>query len=325
MSNKITIMNFVKEVIPYIFNNNEKYIKWGSENKTAEEYLNLYENIAEHNSSINFILTNLIKDNIQEINYWTLQKIALDYLIFGGFSVEVIKTRDNGYNLNYLDISKIRYNPNKTMLGYSEDWSKYKTEVKWSKVSNSINDAGIYIFKNPKSRGLYPKPHWIASTTNLHTMRNIIDYHFNNSENGFTPSILINFNNGEPDANTKKDIENKIDKKFTGVKGKKVLIAYNDNKETAASIEKIDADNLDEKFETLQKFIQEQIFITHQITSPMLIGKLPSGQGFNKVEYNEALEIFLNVVVNGFKKELEYGLSLLLNKEIILPTGGVQE
>ena len=107
MNNKITIMNFAKEVIPYIFNNNEKYIKWGSENNTADEYLKLYENVAEHNSSINFILTNLIKNDIQEIEYWTLQKIALDYLIFGGFSVEVIKTRGNGYKINYLDISKL--------------------------------------------------------------------------------------------------------------------------------------------------------------------------------------------------------------------------
>lgn len=321
--NKISILSFAQEKINYIFNNNEKYIKWGVENKVPFEYLELYESIVEHNSAINFILTNLITDGIEEIDYWTLQKLALDYLIFGGFSIEVIKTRGS-YQLKYIDISKVRLNPNKTMLGYSEDWGKYNAKVSWVKISKNINEAGIYWFKNPKSRKDYPSPYWMAAETNLNTMKNIIDYHYNNSENGFSPSVIINFNNGEPDPDTKKEIEKKIEEKFTGSKGKKFLLSYNDNKETATEIIKLESDNLDEKFETLQKFIQNQIIISHQITSGQLIGIKPENTGFSKTEYEEALTIFKSVIIKGFKKEIEYGLSALLNKEIKLPEGEVK-
>lgn len=322
MSN-ISILSFAQEKINYIFNNNEKYIKWGSDNKVPFEYLELYESVVEHNSSINFILTNLITDGIQEIDFWTLQKISLDYLIFGGFTIEVIKTR-GGYQLKYIDISKVRLNPNKTKLGFSEDWGKYNAKVNWTDISKNINQSGIYWFKNPKSRKDYPNPYWMASETNLKTMKNIIDYHYNNSENGFSPSVIINFNNGEPDKETKKEIEKKIEDKFTGSKGKKFLLSYNDNKDTATEIIKLESDNLDEKFETLQKFIQNQIIITHQITSGQLIGVKPENTGFSKTEYEEALVIFKSVVVNGLRKELEYGLSMLLNKTIKLPEGEVK-
>lgn len=314
---KISVLNFFQEKVQYVFNENQKYIKWGAENKVPFEYLELYESIVEHNSSINFILTNLIINGIEEIDFWTLQKLALDYLIFGGFSVEVIKTRGS-YQLKYIDISKVRLNPNKTMLGYSEDWGKYNAKVSWVKISKNINEAGIYWFKNPKSRKDYPCPYWMAAETNLYTMKNIIDYHYNNSENGFSPSVIINFNNGEPDTDTKKEIEKKIEEKFTGSKGKKFLLSYNDNKETATEIIKLESDNLDEKFRELQLFIQEQIFISHQITSPMLIGKIPQGQGFSKTEYFQALEIFHKVIITGLRREMEYGLSALLNKQIKL-------
>lgn len=322
---KISIISFVEEKIPYIFNNNEKYIKWGHENKIPEEYLELYESVVEHNSAINFILTNLIVDGINEIDYWTLQKLSLDYLIFGGFSLEVIKTRGGGYQLNYLDISKLRYNPKKTMLGYSDEWGKYKAEVKWNKISNSINEAGIYMFKNPKSRKDYPTPYWCSAEISLETMKNISEYHKNNSENGFSPNVIINFNNGEPDAETKEKIKKKIEENFTGSKGKKFLLSWNDNKETATEIVKLEADNLDEKFRELQKFIQNQIIIAHQITSGQLIGVKPENTGFSKTEYEEAMEIFKTVVISGFRREMEYGLSTLLNKEIKLPEGGFIE
>lgn len=319
---KISIINFVQEKIPYIFNNNEKYIKWGNENKEPFEYLELYENIVEHNSAINFILTNLIKDGIDEIDYWQLQKYALDYLIFGGFSVEVIKLRNNTYKLNYIDISKLRLSPDKKSLGYSDNWLNYKANVTWYPIIENINKSGIYWFKNPKSRKDYPNPYWIAAEENMETMHSIIKYHHNNAENGFAPSVVINFNNGEPDKDTKKEIEKKIEEKFTGSKGKKFILSFNDNKETATTIEKLEADNLDEKFETLQKFIQNQIIIAHQITSPQLIGVKAENQGFSKTEYLEAMEIFENSIVSGFRREIEYSLSKLLNKEIKLSTGG---
>lgn len=315
--NKTTIINFAKEIAPYFFNSNEKYRKWGADNKTPLDYIQLYEGVVEHSAAINFIANLLVKDGVEQLNYWDVQKLALDYLILGGFSVEVLKTRGGGYTLNYIDISKLRLNPDKTKLGYSDKWvtDAYKADVKWVDITPSVNKEGIFWFKNPKSRGDYPTPYWYASLINLKTMQNILEYHYNNSENGFTPSVIINLI-GEPDDNTKAKIQKQFEEKFTGTKGKKFMLNFAETKESAATIEKIEADNLDEKFSTLQQFIQNQIIVSHQITSPQLIGIKADNQGFSKTEYSESIEIFKENTISSLRKELEYGFSLLFNKEI---------
>lgn len=313
---KVSFFSTVKEVVNYVFNNNEKFIKWGPDNHQPFTYIKLYETVVEHSSSINFILNKSILSEVEEFDYWTVKKLALDYLVLGGFAVEVIKTRGGGHLLNYIDISKLRYSPNKKKLGYSDKWLSYKAEVKWSDVSNNINEPGIFLFKSPLSRYDYPTPHWFSAMVNLKTMSNIIEYHNNNSENGFTPSVIISFNNGEPDEDTKRNIQKSFEEKFTGVNGKKYMLIFNDSKETAATIDKLEADNLDERFSELQKFIQNQIVISHQITSPQLIGIKADNQGFSKTEYMEAMEIFKENVIKSLLKELEYAFSKLFIKEV---------
>ena len=181
-----------------------------------------------------------------------------------------------------------------------------------------LGESGIYLFKNPKTRGDYPTPRYVSAVTSLDTMTCISAYHNNNAKNGFTPNVVINFNNGEPDEITKKSIEKKIQDKFTGVSGSKIILSFNESAETATTISKLDGDNLDEKFETLQKFIQNQIIVSHQLTSGQLIGIKPENQGFSKTEYIEAMEIFEQNVIAGYRKEIEYGLTKLFGTDIIL-------
>lgn len=317
-SNRFSFINFVSEIKDYIFNPNQKYIYWGADNDTPAILLKLYDTVPEHSSAINFILSNVIENDIDEMDYWTLQKLALDYILFGGFAVEVIKLRNNEYQYKYRDVSLIRLSPNKNKIGFSENWANYKSDVEWFDKVDNLGETGIYLFKNPKTRGTYPSPRYISALKSLDTMKEISSYHNNNAKNGFTPNVVINFNNGEPDEDTKKEIEKKLKEKFTGVNGSKFILSFNESEETKTTIEKIDNDNLDQKFETLQKFLQNQIIVAHQITSAQLIGVTPENQGFSKTEYIEAMEIFEENVIAGYRKEIEYGLSQLFGKDVIL-------
>ena len=318
-TSKLSVISFAKEKINYIFNPNETYHKWGADNLLPFEYLKLYETVPEHASSIDFITDLVIGNglNVEDINYWTLKKIIEDYNIFGGFALQVIKTRGGDSTIKYVDISKCRYSQDKTKIGYSEDgWAKYKQEFKFYPSTSTIKEEGIFLYKNNSSRELYPKPSYQAVIKSLETMCYITEYHNNNAENGFSPSVVINMNNGIPDDATQKTIEKKIAEKFTGSKGTKFILSFNETQETSTTIEPLKTDNLDEKFETLQKFIQNQIIIAHRVTSGTLIGVKPEGQGFSKIEYQEALDIFKEVTINGIRKELEYAFGVFTGKEI---------
>ena len=316
MKDKISIIKFAEEKFKYIFNsNNEKYIKWPEQ----PLYLKVYEEVPEHTSAINFILANLIVEGLEELDYWTLQRLALDYLTYGGFATEIIKTRGGGYTLNYIDFGKCRLSPTKDKVAYSDNWEASQIKLRWSDLVDSVDKPGIFYFRNPKSRDTYPKPHYYSALKSLDTMSAISEYHNNSAKGGFVPNVVINFNGGEPDADTKLEIEKKIKEKFTGASGQRFILSFNESEQTKTTIEKLEDDNLDTRFETLQKFIQNQIIISHQITSGQLIGVKAENQGFSQTEFMEALEIFNKIIVSSFRRELEAGISKLLNKDIKLP------
>lgn len=318
-SNILSVISFAKEKIGYVFNPNEKFHKWGADNLLPFKYLELYQSVPEHASSIDFATDLVVGEgvNVSGLDYWLVKKITEDFNIFGGYALQVSKTRGGGAIISYVDISKCRYSDDKKKIGYAEEgWDKYKQEFKFFPISSDLNTEGIFLYKNNGSRGLYPTPAYQAVATSLETMRYISDYHNNNAENGFSPSVIINMNGGIPDGDTQASIEKQIKDKFTGSKGTKFILSFNESKDTAATIETLSADNLDEKFETLQKFIQNQIIVSHRVTSGTLIGIKPEGQGFSKTEYQEALDIYKDVVIAGIRRELEYGLSKLTKLDV---------
>ena len=314
----LSVLSFAKEFKEYIFNPNEKYIKWGAKNDIPFELLKLYDTVPEHASAINFIKINLVGDGHPDIDFWLLNKLAEDFLIFGGFTTKNELFRNGKNEQVWIDRSKVRYNPNKTKIGYSDDWTKYNVNIIFYPISSNVTEQGIFEFNSSRTRKDYPVPHYNAATTSLDTMSAILEYHNNNARNGFAPNVLINFNNGIPEEEVQKSIEKQIKEKFTGTTGEKIVIAFNESKETETTISKIENDNLDQKFETLQKFIQNQTIVAHQITSPQLIGIKAENQGFSKTEFDQAMEVFDKVVVEGYRKEFEYGLSKLYGKEIKL-------
>lgn len=317
----ISIINFAQEVKQYIFNANEKYIKWGSDNDMPVKILKLYDSVPEHEASINFTELNLVANGLEgeEMDIWTFKKVVLDYLLFGGYTIKIVKLRNGSYTLEYLDLSKCRLSPDKKKIGYTEDWLKYKAEVTWYDLVTNVNQVrgeGVYFFKNNKSRECYPRPNYLSAFRSIDTASEIIDYHNNNAKNGFAVNTIISMNNGVPDPDTQFEIEKAIKDKFTGSNSTKFMLMFNDSVDNATTVTKLSDDNLDQKFETLQKFVQNQIIISHQITSGQLIGVKADNQGFSATEFKESLDVFKEVVIDGYKSELEYSLSSLLNKEV---------
>lgn len=309
-------IDFAKEVYRNIFNPRDKVIKWGEKNNYPNLIINLYESVPEHSAAIDFIEGIITGNGIEEIDYWLYKKIVIDYLLFGGFTILKTALRNGTNTYEYIDISKCRLSPdNKSML-YSEEWNRTKVETITYPIINDKNKgSGIFYFKSHRSRGIYPTPYYLSALQSLDTLNSIIEFHNTSAKNGFSPNVIINFNNGVPDEETQSDIESSIKEKFTGSEGQRFILAFNDNKDSAVTIEKLQADNLDEKFTDLQKFLQNEIIISHRITSPQLIGVKTDNTGFSKVEYQESLDIFKETVISNFEKELDYAMSLLIGAQ----------
>ena len=127
----------------------------------------------------------------------------------------------------------------------------------------------------------------------------------NNILNNLSASAIINFNNGEPTEEEKKRIEKKLDEKFGGAgNAGKNMIVFNNNKESAVTVERLSEDNFDKKFETLAKSTKEEIFIAHRAT-PALFGMNPENNGFSKAEFLEAFELYEKTVVRPIQNDIK--------------------
>ena len=314
--NNVTILKFVKDIVLPTSSAND-FTPWGDDNKFPELLMKLYESVPEHSAACDFVETLVVGQGLNSatFDYWTIKKIVFDYIMYGGYAIQVVKLRNGSIKYEYLDVANLRYSKDKTKFVYSENWGEYKTKI----VSYEISDGkttGVWLFKNNKSKKIYPKPYYMSSTLSLDTLYKVIKYHNNNATNGFTGNVIINIP-GIPDEDDQAEIEKGFAEKFTGEDGQKFILNFSNTVDDAATVQTIGATNLDEKFKDLQVFLRDEIIIGHKLTSPNLVGVSTSGNGFNKTEYQESLEIFKENIIEGYRNELTYSIMQLTGEQDI--------
>jgi len=131
----------------------------------------------------------------------------------------------------------------------------------------------------------------------------VANYHINNIINGFAPSILINFNDGKPEAKVQREIEQKIKSKWGGSSNAgKAIIAFNNDKEQAATLESIPVSDAHSQYQFIADESMKKIMVGHRVTSPMLLGvKDNTGLGNNADELKTASMLFEATVINPFR------------------------
>ncbi len=124
--------------------------------------------------------------------------------------------------------------------------------------------------------------------------------------NGLAPSMLINFNNGTPNQEERKLIEQKIAQKFSGTSNAgKFILAFNDNKDSQAEITPVQLSDAHNQYQFLSDESAKKIMVAHRIVSPMLLGiKDSSGLGNNADEIKTASLLMDNTVIRPFQKLL---------------------
>jgi hypothetical protein len=113
------------------------------------------------------------------------------------------------------------------------------------------------------------------------------------------PSMLINFNNGTPDEEARELIERRIYDKFSGSSNAgKFILAFNDNSESAATIDPVQLSDAHNQYQFLSDEATKKIMVGHRVVSPLLLGiKDATGLGNNADELEKASILFDNMVI----------------------------
>lgn len=304
------------------------YVSYGDDNRFPQYLWNLYLKSSVLQGIINgtcdFVSGNGIVSQLpmEEINEDgetledLIRKISIDYGIFGGFCFQVIKDfSGNIKELYWLDIQNVRLNKDADKIYYCEKWGQYGEKALeydvWNPKKNQSNF--VVYFKGHITRGVYPIPRFIGALAAIETSTEIGKFHLNNILNNLSSSVIINFNNGEPTEEEKRIIEKKLNEKFSGANNAgKFMLVFNNNKENAVSVERLEEDNFDKKFETLSKSTKEEIFIAHR-AYPVLFGMKEENGGFSKTEFLEAFELYNKTVVSPIQKDIQRVFDKLFN------------
>lgn len=301
--------------------NGKPYLNYGNDNRFPQYLWDLYLRSALLQSIVNGITdyttgnTIIYSDNINlteankegETLSDIIKKITIDYLIFGGFALQVIFNKLGEISeLYWLDFRNIRMNKEGNKVYYSSDWVRHANDYVTYDVFNPNNRKGssVLYFKGHLTRGVYPIPRYNGALSAIETSCEISKFHLNSIQNNFTGNFIINFNNGQPDTVIQEDIERKIKEKFTGADNAgKFLVAFNDNKDSAVTVERIQDDNFDEKYKQLRQDTFKEIFIAFRAI-PQLFGYSLEGTGFNKQEFTEAYQLFNQTTIVPIQKDL---------------------
>lgn len=237
-----------------------------------------------------------------------IKKVIVDYLIFGGFALQVIYNKLGEINeLYWLDFRNVRRNKEGDKVYYSDDWVKHANDYITYDIFNPENNKGtsVFYFKGHISRGIYPVPRYNGALSAIETSTEISKFHLNSILNNFSGNFIINFNNGQPTEDIQREIEKKVKDKFSGADNAgKFLIAFNDSKENGVSVERIQDDNFDKKYESLRTDTFKEIFVAFRAI-PQLFGYSLEGTGFNKQEFSEAYDLYNRTTVQPIQRDIQ--------------------
>lgn len=297
---------------------NKGYVEFGELNNYPEYLLSLYNESPKHGAIVKGKSTYIFGRGFEEKGKansrgesWNdiLKKCVKDDELFRGYYLQVIWNRIGQISEVYhIDFSKVRVAKDLSCFYIKNDWLDWKEKPREYPQFNTQNPTGSQIYYkreyNPTSE-VYPLPSYFQGLNMIESDIEVSRHILGNAKQGFVGSTLINLNNGDPiNEEHKGEVEKGLLKKFTGDSGKRVVIMFNKSKENSADIQNLGTTMLTkEDFTNINNLIQQEIFASHQITSPSLFGIKTEGQLGGRTEIRDAYEIFNNTYVQERQEE----------------------
>jgi hypothetical protein len=323
MNNHSIITEFASAEIPkFLEKKNQNIVYFGVDNIYPFELIDLYNDSSTHNAIINgkvgyTVGNGLFSEDLETKKWlsfanidedWTslLKRISLDYELFNGYAIEVIKT-GVGNQYHHIDFANIRVGLDGG-LQYSDEWitdkglrnGKPKIQYldRYNPKDQEQKRGVIYHVDYRPNLKYYPLPVYVGSLAEIKTDVQIGDYWLNEVKNGFVGGTLIQHNNGVPETQAEaKEFEETFQDKFGKATGTKIVHLFAPSKENGSEISNLNGNDLHERYLEMSNRVKESIFIGHRVTNPILFGVKEAGQLGARNELDLAYEIFTNTYI----------------------------
>jgi len=329
--NDLRIVNLSTYTTPEIVEkSNKEWVSYGENNNYFKYLIDRYNGSPTNNAIINGISEMIYGRGLDALNsnkkpeqYAKMislfhkdmvRKLCYDLKLMGQCSMQVIYSKDRKTiaQVEHIPVENLRAEKcnDKGQIEayyYSDDWSKVKKVDDTTRIPSfgysKENIEIIYVKPYRAGYKYYSSPDYAGGLQYAELEQEISNYHLNNILNGLAPSMLINFNNGTPNAEERQALENRIYQKFSGSSNAgKFILAFNDNPESAATIEPIQLSDAHNQYQFLSDESSKKVMVSHRVVSPMLLGiKDNSGLGNNADELKTASTLMDNTVIRPFQ------------------------
>ena len=312
--------------------NPQGFINWGNINDFPQMLTGLYYSSSTHKSCVDFLVTAICGESIDTDsmmpNYgetWDsfINKLAMDLVLFGGYSFQVIMNKDGKtYSFFHEPFNNVRCGKPDEDGNISEMWvCKDWTETAKNRPfvlprfgfneDERIEKGKAYLFYYSRysvDSEYYPLPHYYGALKAIQTEAELLRYDLKSVLNNFSANGVVALDRID-DEKERKQVIDGIQKMFTGAENSNtVMITFKNNSEdnpvTFTPFDK-DISNVNLFADNNSRTV-DRILSAHRIANPTLIGLPNSGTGFaNEGALLEASFNLLNkTVINNMRKEI---------------------
>ena len=310
-----------EEWVDYLYNDGQPYYQW---------LIDRYRNSATNNAVINNMARLIFgrglyaKNASKRANDYAqmkalildecLKSVILDFKILGSGAFQIIynKTKSKIVGVHHMPMHLLRpekcdKDGNINAYYYSDNWEDLKNfppQRVQAFTGEAKAEREVLVFGNYSiGRKYFHSVDYEGALDYALLEQEIAQYLINDVQNGFSGTKVINFNNGTPSEEQQRMIVNRTMSKLTGSMGEKVIIAFNDSDANKTTVDDIPLNDAPEHYQYLSEEARNKILVGHNVTSPMLLGISPDGQGFssNAEEIDTAAKYFHNTIIKHFQ------------------------
>ena len=243
------------------------WVYYGLDNLLPQYFIELYDNCAIHKAVVTSKVNQILGDgfvcldnpaaltdfiNPKQTIVDVIKKCTLDFILFGGYCLNVIWSRDRKSiaEIYHVDFSRIRsgkinpINDEVECYYYSPNWKEVRKfppiEIK-SFNQNIEEPSQLFYFKTyMPSMSYYPVPDWSAGQRAIEIDIETKNFHMNNLRKGMVPSLWINYNNGIPGEEEQRILVRALEEQYGGTDNAgQAIISFNESKEQSPDIVQI--------------------------------------------------------------------------------------